>query len=429
VSKRPAGYIELLVVNPTFRRFFAARVVSLLGDWFNTLAVLALLRAIGGGGALEFGWVLILKTAPVLFMAPIAGVVVDRLPRKALLVGGDVLSAVIVLCLFGLEQHPNVGLLYGLIVVLTAVRAVSEPARSAVLPDIVQREDLVTANAMSAAAWSTMFTVGVAIGGVVTAWFGWKIALAVDVATYLVSAALVGTLAIPEVPREARAERRAGTFMGGLRYMAARPRVWTLALCKAGWSVAGAITLVLTILGERVYLEQVRGWGDMDPALLAVSILYMARGLGTGLGGTDPVRAEKVIAVSYVWAAGCYMAMGQVDVLGLAALLLVLAHLGGATVWVFSTVRLQAIVPTEVRGRVFANEQGAFTLTMGTSTYLFSKAIDLEWAPLADVVSTLGVLMIIPSILWLLRGRVLGYGLPSPEPAPVRDSLPDEVSS
>jgi MFS family permease len=426
---RPAGYVELLVKNPIFRRFFAARVISHLGDWFNTLAVLALLREIGGGGARDFGWVLILKTAPSVLMAPAAGVIVDRLPRKAVLIITDLFRAAVVVALFGLEAYPSVGLLYGLIVLMTAACAISEPARSAVLPDIVRPQDLVTANAMSAAAWSLMFTLGVALGGLVTAGFGWKVALGVDVLTYLVSAGLIATLAIPEVPKDQRGQ--AGTFVDGLRYMGARPRVWTLALVKMGFCFAGSITLILTILGERVYLEEVRGYA-LDPALLAVTVLYMSRGLGTGLGpvlsrwicGTDPVKAEKIIGVSFAWAAACYVLLGRSESLSVACLLLIIGHLGGATLWVFSTVRLQAIVPTTMRGRVFATEQGAFTLVMGTSTYLFSVAIDLEWGSLPDITSTLGVVLAVPAVLWFARGAILGYGLPSTEPDPVRDFHP-----
>ena len=416
---RPAGFVELLRINPIFRRFFAARVVSLLGDWFNTLAVLALLRDIGGDDARAFGWILILKTAPQILVTPVAGVVVDRRPRKAIMVLGDLVLAGLVCAMFGLQYSPKVWLLYAMIVSMTIFRAFAEPARSAVLPDIVRKKDLVTANAMSAASWSLMFTLGTALGGVVTASFGWQVALGIDVGTYLVSAGLIMSVAIPEVSRDSSGAR--GTFAEGLRYMASRPRVWTLALVKTGWSFAGGITLVLTILGERVYSKTLEGFSWIgDAELLAVTVLYMSRGVGTGLGpilsrklcGIDPVKSERIITVSFFWAAGCYLALGRIENLPLASLLLILAHLGGATVWVFSTIRLQSIVPTEVRGRVFATEQGCFTLAMGTSTYLFSTAIDLKLSSLADITSALGLVLLVPASLWWIRGRILGYGPP-----------------
>ena len=421
---RPAGYLELLVENAPFRRLFCARTISLLGDWFNTLAVLALLREIGDSGAMAFGWILILKTLPRVFMTPFAGVIVDRHDRKRLMIGTDVLQALLVLACFTVEFAGSLGplLLYGLIFLMTAVRAVADPAHTAVIPDLVARKDLITANAISSAAWSVMFTLGTAFGGLVTAGFGWKTALLTDAFTYLLSIGLILGLVIPSVER---LEAVSGSFVDGLRYLAARPRVWTLTVVKMGWSLAGAIGLVLTILGERVYsrnlesVELIRAL-ELDTALLGVTALYVARGIGTGfgpilarwLGGSDSARAEKIMAFAFFWSAGFYILLGFLDSLPLVMLTLIVAHLGGATVWVFSTVRLQASVPTEVRGRVFACEQGGFTLTMALSTFLFSTAIDAEVASLATITSFLGVVMAVPGTLWLIRCAVLGFGRP-----------------
>ena len=62
----------LFRVNRDFRYLFGARLVSLFGDWFNTLAVLALLRSLGQADASDFGWIVILKTLPTLVASPIA---------------------------------------------------------------------------------------------------------------------------------------------------------------------------------------------------------------------------------------------------------------------------------------------------------------------------------------------------------------------
>ena len=169
--------------------------------------------------------------------------------------------------------------------------AIAEPARMAVMPDLVAPRDLITANALGAASWSLMFTVGTAMGGVVTAWLGWEIALIIDLATYLISAGLLVRLV---VPAQKGAEPGDQTFVGGLRYLLARPRLWTLCLAKAGFCLAGGTTLVLTILGEQVFPLA-------GSAILGVTALYMARGVGTGLGpivsraicGSDPVRSER----------------------------------------------------------------------------------------------------------------------------------------
>lgn len=411
----PAGYLQLLLENGPFRRLFTARVISLFGDWFNLLAILALLREVGQVDARSFGWILILKMLPGLVVAPLAGVLVDRFSRKGLMIAMDLLRAGIVLCLINLQGlaelwpwFPTVGALYTLVVLQAMAMAIAEPARMAVLPDLVARHDLVTANAMSAASWSLMFTMGTALGGVVTAWLGWKSALGIDLATYLLSAFLLVGLLVPPHPREEDSVH-GESFLAGLRYLLARPRLWTLCLVKAGFSLAGSATLVLTILGERVF--PIGG-----QAILGVTALYMARGIGTGLGpilaraicGADPVRSERIIGWAFLWAAVMYLLLGSVGHVVLAVAIVLLAHLGGATIWVFSTVRLQASLPTEVRGRVFATEQAVWKLFYACSTLLFGTAIDRDWLPLPVITSGLGAALLIPAALWFVRGRVLG---------------------
>ena len=93
----------------------------------------------------------------------------------------------------------------------------------------------------------------------------------------------------------------------------------------------------------------------------------------------------------------------------IAAGLVALSHLGGATIWVFSTIRLQQIVPTQVRGRVFAAEQGLFTVVLSISTYVYGRLIDLEVASLSTLTFALGVSLLLPAALWALRGRRLGW--------------------
>jgi MFS family permease len=415
-SAQAPGYLALLRANSGFRTLYVARLISLLGDWFNTFAILALLRRLeGDGDASDFGWVIVLKTLPVLLVTPFAGVLVDRLSRKGILVATDLCRAVVLGLMLGLEQlGGGVGALYGLVALQTSFVALSEPARNAVLPDLVRRADLVTANALNAVTWSLVFTGGTALGGLVTDLWGPQTALAVDLGTYLVSALLLVGLPLPHRPKAGIGPAGLlnltgiADFVEGARYLLARPAVLTLALAKFGWSLAGAITLVITILGERRFTMGANG-------LLGVTALYMARGVGTALGpilsrricGASERRAERIIGVGYLVGAIFYLPLGWADELWLAMLLLLLAHIGGATVWVFSTVRLQAQVPTEVRGRVFAFEQAGFTLAMALSTLVYGHLIDTHPEALGTLASSLGLVMLFPAGCWLLRDRLV----------------------
>ena len=84
---KEVGYVELLSTNRDFRGVYFARLISLFGDWFNLLAVLALLRSIGYESASSFGGVFIAKSLSTLLLLPYAGVFVDRFSRKKVMRG------------------------------------------------------------------------------------------------------------------------------------------------------------------------------------------------------------------------------------------------------------------------------------------------------------------------------------------------------
>jgi len=412
--QREVGYVELIRGNANFRMLYLARLVSLFGDWFNLLAALALLRAIGADSAGAFGGVLILKMLPSALLAPVAGVVADRVSRRSLMIGADVVRAVIVAGMLSVLWYPEPMVVYVLLGLQSAVSVFFEPARSAMLPDIVSPEELTAANALGAATWSTMLALGSAIGGVFTATVGWHAALIVDVGSYLLSAVLLLWVREPEWVRAASGGLLSGfsNLLEGARYMTRHASIWTLAAVKSGWTLgAGAATLLLTLLGEQVFV------GALSSGLLAVTVLYVARGIGTGSGpilarwisASHPPTMERLIGVSYVVGSLFYVGVAFSPSLWAAALLVILAHIGGATCWVFSTIRLQQLVPSTLRGRVFASEQAGYTLASAGVVALYSALSDQAGLPPRTLVLAMGLSLLVPAAAWLLRGRLLGW--------------------
>ena len=90
------GYWALVSGNKNFRRLWGGTLVSLLGDWFNTIALYVLVTELTGS-PLALGAVFITKMLPWAVAAPLAGVVVDRYNRRWLMVGADGVRAVLVL--------------------------------------------------------------------------------------------------------------------------------------------------------------------------------------------------------------------------------------------------------------------------------------------------------------------------------------------
>src|SRR5919204_3517408 len=162
---------SLLRRNADFRRLYLASVISLGGDWFLLVALFGLvLRYTHSGVAVAF--VLAAQDLTFFAVSPVAGVLADRLDRRKLMVGADLARTLLVLGFLFARSPSTVWIVFPLMAVVACFSAAFEPASMAALPNLVEREDLATANALSGSVWGTMLAVGAALGGLVTALLG-----------------------------------------------------------------------------------------------------------------------------------------------------------------------------------------------------------------------------------------------------------------
>jgi MFS family permease len=400
----PLGYRALIRGNANFRLLWAGSVVSLLGDWFNTIALYALVRELTGS-ALALGGILAVKLLPWALASPLAGVLADRFDRRRLMIASDLIRAGIVLGFLVVDTPAEVPLLYVLAAAQVVVSSVFQPAKNALLPLIVARRGLVTANTILSATWSTMLAVGAAAGGVAAGVLGNEAVFVLDSLTYLVSASLLWRLRVPAAPPADEAPapllRSAwGEVVGGWRYLVRRPDVGRIALAKAVWTAGGGgLILLATLAGEALTPGRPE---------LGMGLVFSARGLGTGIGPilarslfTDPRAWPAVLGGCIVLSGVCY-AMPGVWPLGWIVLAFVFgAHLASGSNWVLSTVLLQERADDAFRGRVFATQFLLLTLLETVST-LAAGAL-LEWGmPMAQAFLVFGSIQVASGLAWLL---------------------------
>ncbi|MET0647169.1 MAG: MFS transporter [Pyrinomonadaceae bacterium] len=410
------GYFGLLRRNRDFRYLWLGQVVSQLGDWFDTIALFTLVLKLTGSGK-AVGLVLVARFLPSVVLGPLSGVLADRFDRRHIMIASDVARALVVLGFLFVRSPEHVWLVYVLTVLQLAFSAFFEPARSAALPSIVAERDLVAANAISSVTWSAMLTLGAAVGGPVTDWFGTDVAFVIDSLTYLLSAVLVWRVRLPKRAPRPKTPLTVAKALGvtdtleGLRYVWRRPRVMALLLVKPAWGLGGGLLTLLSVFGEKVFRLSLHG--DLGGAALGMSALYAARGVGTALGPVLTRRfysetrqqMQRAIGVSFLFAGAFYILFGSAGRFGLALLWLAVAHAGGSVLWVFSTVLLQSSVEDEFRGRVFAAELMLMTLAMAASNYAVGEALDrFQVSPRAATI-TIGLFFLLPGVLWLLTRR------------------------
>lgn len=393
-------YLALLRDNSDFRKLWLGQLVSNAGDWFNQIAVLGLVTALTGSG-LAAGLVFFVDSVPNALIAPWAGAVADRFDRKRLMIVTDLLRAGIALSLVLIDRPEQVPFIYALSALLIILSAFFYPAQQAAIPNIVRRQNLLTANAISAATWATMLALGGALGGLVSAGLGRDVAFSINAGSFLLSALLIASIRRPLAEAGDASRPRQSSlkdFAEALRYLRDHPNVAAIVPVKAGWGIGGGLLVILTLFGSKVY-----GLGDAG-----IGYFFSARGLGTfvgpflarAAGAGSPSRMRRVIGGGFLLGGLGYILFAGVNALPLALALVVLSHIGSSALWVTSTTLLQMQAPDWVRGRVFSIEMGLMNLMLGLSALVtgwLTGVLPLRLTPLL-----IGGVMAAAGVLWFL---------------------------
>ena len=404
-------YRALLTGNRNYRLLWIGQIVSQLGDWFNSVAIYALLLELTGS-ATSVALMIIVQFLPMAVIGPVAGVVVDRVNRRRLMIGADVLRGMLILALLVVQRADQIWIVYLAMGATVSLTAFFEPARTAVIPNVTTRTQLLTANALSSATWSAMLAIGAGAGGIVTALFGRNAAFLVNAISFFASAVVIARTAFnadpPEVKRPAgwASITGIGDLIEGIRYVRSDRHVAALMLVKAGWGIAGGVLLLMTVMGQRVF--PVGG-----SAAAGIGVLYAARGIGAGIGpvlarawlGQQPDEMRRAIAPSYVLVALFYLMLSWSTTIGLASVAVIGAHAAGSVLWVFSTVLLQLSVPDRFRGRVFSAELALLMIVSALSSFVCGYALDTWGLSPFLLTRVLGVLFVLPTLGWLIVER------------------------
>ncbi len=403
-------YVALIRKNKNFKLLFYSRVISLFGDWFNLIASASLIASLTDSGQAISG-LFLARFLPSFFLGPFAGALADRVDRRKILVAADLLRIPVVLAFLLIRSADYVWLIYVLTALQFSMLAFTESAGNSFLPDVVEREDLVVANALLGTAWSVMLMIGAAAGGLVTFWIGKDGAFIIDAFTFVLSAAVMwqvsGYIGVEERPKENSSET---TFIKGVQYVWQHKPILMLASLKAIGALGyGALNVLEVTLAEDIYPL-------FDNGSLSLGIIYLFSGLGTGLG---PIFARRwtgenfrlmhtIILLSFIAMFASFLIMWQASNLWILLIGVTIRTIGSGMNWVFSSAMLQMIVPPKYQGRVFAINFALLTLTQSISIYLGGWMTDsLLWTPFHIAL----VLSVVPAafiLIWIAFQNVLG---------------------
>jgi MFS family permease len=248
-----------LLRNVRFLQLWAGQGTSFVGDAVSMVALVVLVTQITGSAS-AVGGALVAHLLPTL-ASPLAGVLTDRLDRRAVLITSDLARAVLVL---GMVFARNLVVLYALVFLMGLARTFFNPTIRAAFPSVVGRGDLTRANAVIGGTFSASETAGPALGGVLVATFGVEAAFVLDSATYLVSVAFLSRIPLPQPQRGDDDADFGRELKAGFGYLAAS----RVPLAIVIGTFLTVFTINTTIPAEVFLAKETFGAGDAGYGLL-----------------------------------------------------------------------------------------------------------------------------------------------------------------
>ncbi len=335
---------------PNYRRYFAGQVVSLSGNWMQTVAALWLILSLTDSG-IAVGLTTALQFLPMLLFGAWGGLLADRLPKRRLLMTTQALMALPALGLLAVTEAGVVTpwMVYLAVLAMGAVNAVDNPTRQSFVIEMVGPERVVNAVSLNSVIVQSARIVGPAIGGLLIAAFGVGPCFGVNALTFAVMIAALWRMDPAQLRSAPAAGREPGAIRAGLRYVRRTPALAVpLALMALVGTFGFNFQVVLPLLARFSFDG---GAGAYAALVSAMGVGSVAGALITGSRGRTGPRLIAAAAFAFGGAALLAAAMPS-----LALEIPMLALLGGAAVTFAATINssLQLAVEPAMRGRVMA---------------------------------------------------------------------------
>jgi hypothetical protein len=392
-----------LALNQPFATLWTGGLLSLFGDRVNQ-TVLAIFIYQQTNSLIATSFVFFAATVPNLVFGSLAGTFVDRVNQKSVLILSDLLRAGIVFVL-PIAAVTNTLLVFPVVFLVTTVSIFFRPAREAVIPRIVPNDDLMAANSATWLAETLADIVGYALAGLLVLVLGSNFALAFwfDSATYVVSAALIASVAIPVVIHRTDPSERTfrGDFLEGWRFL----RNDTVLFANTLQGIAGQAAVGVLLPLSAIYALTVIKGGSI-PGTSVYAFLEGGIGIGNLIGGVvigligSRIGKGRLVIFGYAVTGACIALYSRTDLLPVAIGLMIGMGIANLVFVIPSQTLFQQRVPRDMMARVvsirFSLVLGIMTLATGASGVLASVF------GVANVIGAFGLLACLAGLAGLL---------------------------
>ena len=375
--RRQSPYLRLFA-NRNFSLLWTGQLISLIGDRIHVIALGTLVAT--RGTALEVGIVFAMTAVPSVFFGPLAGVLVDRWDRRRTMIACDVIRSVLVL-LVPLAFEVHIFLVYAIAFAISTVTLLFRPAKTAVIPAVVDDRDLVVANSALSVPETAADLIGFPIAGMIVTALSSVLgaAFVLDAGTYVVSAVLLWAMILPRQVPEVVERFSVGAvwreMAEGFAFLWRQPVLLSNTLISTAAQVAVGAEIVVPILYAQTVVDRGSVSFEQMYALIltAIAVGSVLAGITIGSIG-DRLPKGPTVIVGFV---GMGLSLVLVGLVTDPFIAIFAFFLSGAfnMVFIIPTITLfQELTPQRLMGRVVSSRQalvfGSIATSMALSGYL-----------------------------------------------------------
>ena len=377
--KQNMTYIETLK-HPIVARLTLIQLISYFGTWFSQVAIASMLVSYGAS-EMQIASIFIMLMLPSILLAPISGWLIDHIDFKKLMRSILIVEIIMTLLFMTVNSLDDIEWLMLFVFVRSLASSTLFSAEMALFPKILKGEMLKKTNEILSIVWSVCFALGMAIGGVVTHYFGFDTTFLIDVILYIIASFLLIGLSIKLEPKQ-HVESAKEMIVGGFIYLKNHKKLLHLIFLHATISLTSFDTLI-TLLADYHYkyilaIPLAIGWINASRALgLFMGTLIFSRYVhDKTLHYIFTIQGLLVISWAFIQTNFTYSLIG-IFIVGLLS----------TSLWSYTYYMIQREIEHKFLGRVIAYNDMIFMMTSVVVTlfigYLTKLGVELSYVTMA----------------------------------------------
>jgi MFS family permease len=432
-------YRQLIQGNRNFRNLLAGQVISELGNWFNFIAGLGLVRLVSDASPVAAGIFFVCRLVPFSIVSPIAGTFVDRFSRRQVMIATDLLRVGVAMMFLLVTRPEDLWIAYIATILLSSFGAFFDGAKNAATPNLTGPEGLLAGTALMFSSRFLLMAVGSALGGWAAAIFGYKVAFLINAASFLVSAFTVWLIPEEATRDQETADRISGKtekpsffteLQEGFKYTLVNRFALTILIMNVIWATGGgAINVIFERMGG-VYFPSIEEWNPD----VGVAMLWTASGFGLTFGmliahrtsvWLDRNRRHSLfIGWTLIIHGVLFSVGGLMPTLLLFAIFCFVSRAIVGVEYAIQETLFQRSLPDYIRGRISTLDRGAELTVFGISSYIASEAMFYITPQTLTIIS--GILSALSGVVWFVRhsGEDFSLGMRAPDAEPAGEPEP-----